>query len=307
MGDPVGSPTFVSNAYHPAVDYCRELAMHETLYGSAPEATRWIALEDNGRWGAKVPRESELPEPVKAWLLAQERPGTRVLLIRRAAARRGTARRLLLARTPAEPSERRLVELDLALDEVPTIDVDAQLDAATPTPSATLWLVCTHGARDRCCAKWGMPIVDALEQRGERVWQASHLGGHRFAPTFVALPQGLMWGRVAPEQLGTLVEALADGRVEVLTGLRGRSCWPPLAQAAEALLRGELPPLGLDALTLRAIVPLGEGRHRVEFGRRDQAELEHAIVVGHAEFAGSPASCGEAPAPRRVLVQLATT
>jgi hypothetical protein len=152
-----------------------------------------------------------------------------------------------------------------------------------------------------------MPIVDALEQRGASVWQASHLGGHRFAPTFVALPQGLMWGRVAPEQLDALVDALAEGRVTALAGLRGRCCWPPLAQAAEALLRSEQPELGLDALTLRAIVPLGEGRHRVEFGRRDRAELAHAIVVGHAEFAGSPASCGEPAEPRRVLVQLATT
>lgn len=288
------------------MDYCRELAADESLWGSAPEVTRWIALEDNGRWGAKVPRESELPDAIKAWLSTQERPGTRVLLIRRAAARRGATRRLLLARTPAEPSERRVLELDVELDALAGLEVDALLDAATPR-EASLWLVCTHGARDRCCAKWGMPIVDALERRGETVWQASHLGGHRFAPVVVALPQGLMWGRVAPEQTAALVDGLAEGRVEAAEQLRGRSCWPPLAQAAEALLRREQPELGLDALVLRTIEALGEDRHRVVFGRRERPELDHEVVVRKAEFAGSPGSCGEPSEPRRMLVQLATT
>lgn len=294
----------------PSPEYCRELALDEPLFGSAPEATRWIALEDNGRWGAKVPRESELPESVRAWLAAQERPGTRVVLIRRAVARRGPTRRLIVARTPSEPSERRLVELDVDLDQLARLDLDALLDAApihAPDQHAPLWLVCTHGARDRCCAKWGMPIVEALvERHGERVWQSSHLGGHRFAPTFVALPHGLMWGRLGVEPTLALADALGQGRVAGLAGLRGRSCWPPLAQAAEAMLRQVEPELELDALILAEIVALGDDRHRVEFALRG-SEARRSVELARETFAGSPASCGDAPEPRRVLVQLAMT
>ena len=50
-------------------------------------------------------------------------------------------------------------------------------------------LVCTHGARDACCGKFGygfyveMRGLAAVRGDGVRVWRTSHLGGHRFAPT----------------------------------------------------------------------------------------------------------------------------
>ena len=48
---------------------------------------------------------------------------------------------------------------------------------------SSLVLVCTHGSRDRCCGTLGGAIyAKAHKQAPEKVWQASHLGGHRFAP-----------------------------------------------------------------------------------------------------------------------------
>jgi hypothetical protein len=66
-----------------------------------------------------------------------------------------------------------------------------ELDDATPVevPSRDI-LVCTHGSRDRCCSRFGAPIyrqarrlVGELELENTRIWQASHIGGHRMAPT----------------------------------------------------------------------------------------------------------------------------
>ena len=95
-----------------------------------------------------------------------------------------------------------------------------------------LYLVCSHGRHDPCCGQRGRPVVASLAlNRPGRVWQASHLGGCRFAPTVLVLPLGLMYGRVPHTAAGALVDATEAG--EVLGELlRGRIGIPPAAQAA---------------------------------------------------------------------------
>ena len=58
-------------------------------------------------------------------------------------------------------------------------------------------LVCTNGRRDVCCAVRGRPVaLDAAALAPGRVWEASHTGGHRFAPTGVLLPHGATLARL---------------------------------------------------------------------------------------------------------------
>ena len=71
-------------------------------------------------------------------------------------------------------------------------------------------MVCTHGGRDACCGKFGYPFYRALRQRyasprNLRVWRSSHIGGHRFAPTLLDLPEGRYWGHLDPEATENLV------------------------------------------------------------------------------------------------------
>jgi hypothetical protein len=58
-------------------------------------------------------------------------------------------------------------------------------------------LVCTHGRRDVCCGSLGTDLALQLAARdataGVRFWRTSHTGGHRFAATFMVLPQGTGW------------------------------------------------------------------------------------------------------------------
>ena len=62
-------------------------------------------------------------------------------------------------------------------------------------------LVCTHGSRDPCCARFGAAIYQTLREANPsgrdgslRVWRTSHTGGHRFAATMIDLPEGRFWG-----------------------------------------------------------------------------------------------------------------
>jgi hypothetical protein len=73
-------------------------------------------------------------------------------------------------------------------------------------------LVCTHGSHDVCCGRFAYPIYEELRQgyaagsEGRlRVWRTSHMGGHRFAPNLIDLPEGRYWGRLGSENLENLV------------------------------------------------------------------------------------------------------
>ena len=74
-------------------------------------------------------------------------------------------------------------------------------------------LVCTHGTRDRCCATFGYPVYNRLRRAFERdpadasrVWRVSHIGGHRFAPTLIDLPDGRSWGHLDAEAVDRLAQ-----------------------------------------------------------------------------------------------------
>jgi hypothetical protein len=76
-------------------------------------------------------------------------------------------------------------------------------DCREPSTHIRDVLVCTHGTRDRCCGTFGYPVYNRLRRAFEsdptalsRIWRTSHLGGHRFAPTLVDLPDGRAWAHL---------------------------------------------------------------------------------------------------------------
>ena len=123
-----------------------------------------------------------------------------------------------------------------------------ELDAFRQPPAiARDLLVCTHGAVDACCAKFGYPMYRQLRHLADsapsptRVWRCTHFGGHRFAATLLDLPDGRYWGRLTPAHLSHLMQR--DVPVAELRGCyRGWSALPhPLQQVAEgdAFVRGD--------------------------------------------------------------------
>ena len=106
------------------------------------------------------------------------------------------------------------------------------------TMTDPIFLVCTNGKRDACCALRGRVLATALApDHAERTWECTHLGGHRFAGNLVCLPDGIVYGRVAPADGPRLADAYLAGRLDPAL-LRGRSAWPAPAQVAERELRG---------------------------------------------------------------------
>jgi hypothetical protein len=198
----------------------------EPIAGTAPTETELLLVEHAGSWGRKALAESRLSEAVRTHLAAL--PGVRVQLVRRHGGESGPGVRVFHARLAGDGFAVRTAVLPDA-DALLGLDVDRDL-AAYDSP---LWLVCTNGRRDRCCAEVGRPVAAALAARWpEATWETTHLGGHRFSGTLLALPSGHTLGRLDATSAVEACAALEGGDVPV--GLsRGRAGLPPADQVRE--------------------------------------------------------------------------
>lgn len=85
------------------------------------------------------------------------------------------------------------------------------LSALSPVDPVPEVLVCAHGSRDRCCGSLGTLLALELAADDDLVVRrASHLGGHRFAPTVLAFPAGLGLAHVDAGHVRTVLGRDAD-------------------------------------------------------------------------------------------------
>ncbi len=84
---------------------------------------------------------------------------------------------------------------------------DGAYDNITAQAASAEVLLCGHGQRDRCCGRDGARLWMEMASRwpGVRVRRCSHLGGHRFAPTGLTLPDGRAWAFLDPTTLDQIV------------------------------------------------------------------------------------------------------
>jgi hypothetical protein len=210
----------------------------ESLVGTASTVTAFLLVECPGPWGVEAVRDCRLPDEAKRWLQGVKAAGVRPLLVRGSGSG-GT--RVFLCRDG--------VLLSALLDgpaDLPGLDLDG--DRRLAAHGRPLFLVCTQGRHDACCAERGRPLVRAMAQAApDDTWEVSHIGGDRFAANVLVLPEALYYGRVPPESAGDLVAAHRRGEVD-LEHLRGRCSLPFTAQAAEIFLRRHLGVSAYDAV-----------------------------------------------------------
>ena len=266
---------------------CSVLAeeLGEDLAASAPKAGRFLLLEQPGPWtGRNAVTHSDLDEGIARALLARaDEAGLKVHLIRRSSRRAALERRSCFLADVA----RGWVERHELGDPAEVLELD--LTMRGERWDEPLYLACTHGRRDPCCARRGRPLARALRaHRPEQTWEIGHIGGHRFAATMLTFPHGLAFGRVPAARGPEIVSALEAGEI-VLEHLRGRAGEPWPVQAAEVLVRRERGLRALDALRVEGVegetvtLRLGDGeRLRVTVARRDDARAR-------------PISCGDEP------------
>ncbi|MEU6644415.1 sucrase ferredoxin [Saccharomonospora sp. NPDC046836] len=278
------------------------LAYEEPVFATAPEvATAWLLVEHPGPWPATGPPAGLAGEVLRVWEAAGH-AGVRRQWIRPTRRRRSSPVTVFTAgtRLGATWLERRVVDdlRDLAALDVATLGQGRPPGFGARTGERVV-LVCTHGRRDVCCARFGRPVADRLDHAlPGLVWEATHVGGHRFAANVVTFPDGVYHGGISPGDAGSLAEALLAGRV-VADRLRGRAGLPAPVQAADYYARirhgvyevdGVSPlrhnPVGTDG-TVRVELLLGAGTRCAVYVRPRKLMEGRATPCGGADPAGA--------------------
>jgi hypothetical protein len=152
-------------------------------------------------------------------------------------------------------------------------------------------LVCTHGTHDKCCGKYGRPFYqEACEITASfpnvRVWESSHFGGHRFAPTAIDFPEGRYYGFLNRYTFTSILERSGD--ISCLNQIyRGWSILPRPVQ----LLEKELALVhGWDWFDYKVA---GRILEKTEDGNQQMVELEYETPKGelrayHAKLVVDP-------------------
>lgn len=206
------------------------LAQGESLRGTAPRVDFWILLEYTEMWGRDPIKSNTLPTDVQLWInrtldsLREVGRFPRVQMIRgNRAPRPGYS--IYFAQS-GQLRHHTLHSYDAILD----LDIDQDIGDLV---ESNTYFVCTHGTRDLCCAKHGYRTWTVLNELSNgRAWQCSHLGGHRFAPNILVLPQARLYGRVHAE-CATNFFRIVEERKIATAHLRGRSEFLPEEQVRE--------------------------------------------------------------------------
>ena len=274
----------------PRSELCAELSLAngEALFATASRIDHWLLVEYRGIWTRDVLGGSGLSDPVKAHLREQldALPRSRLLFIRRPERRNAPRLALFLARSNGEGRRFFGLELD-SYDDLLSLDFAGALSGSGERVGEPLehplLVVCTHGKRDRCCAKFGQPLYDEVRVQVEQewVWQSTHVGGDRFAGNLVCLPEGLYFGRVTRPDVWALLDEYRAGRIQ-LEHYRGRSSHAFPVQAAERSVRLATGLTGIDEVRLLGWERARGGwRVRLLAGRDDEVhELDVAVESG---------------------------
>ena len=261
-------------------DFC--LAAGEPLLGTAAQVDVWLLLEYRPSWRPKALEDNELPASTRAWLdglvaaFGKRGRKARPQFIRQPEAER-TSVTMLVGSDGRLHEHRGASYADLERLDSASLDAAGAIALAEP-----YYFVCTNGQRDVCCARYGLPTYAKLREAvGNRVWQTTHVGGHRFAPNVLALPQGALYGRVVPEAVPQFLGAVEGGEL-ALGYLRGRTGYPPAAQVAETRLAEPGPRRLTAAEDLQATFETEAGHETIHV-ERSRTPLEVFASCGKAK------------------------
>tara|TARA_R100000322_G_scaffold156405_1_gene115881 strand:- start:112 stop:1053 length:942 start_codon:yes stop_codon:yes gene_type:complete len=214
----------------------------DPLAGTATHAARNLLISwPRSKWSRSLRKAKDMDEALAQQLDQLAADGRRVNLITR---RRWPAE---VHRVYLFPEARYFDIPRQKLGEFLTaLEADGDLSPWKGHPaSAPLMLCCTHGKKDKCCAKFGNAAYQALARTARQenmpveIWESSHLGGCRLAASVMVFPAMRKYGRMAPEQvLPFLRHEVAD--IPYLPCYRGHSLLTPAQQCAETAALGWL-------------------------------------------------------------------
>ncbi|MCX6421603.1 MAG: hypothetical protein NT180_04455 [Actinobacteria bacterium] len=197
------------------------------LAGTAPQAPAWLVVEQRIPWAARVLESERLDADLRS--LLGSLPAT-VLFARRQDAA-GPERYWYSAADGISGLVSGYVS-----ELVDVLNAGSPLATLASTlPADPVLFVCANAKRDVCCAIESKPLLAQLSERAD-VWQCTHIGGHRFAPTALLLPTAMVYGRLTAEIAVTALDFASRDEIETMQA-RGCSWLTSLEQIADIHVR----------------------------------------------------------------------
>ena len=265
--------------------YCSEECT-TGLAGTSDDVDVWLLIEYYKSWGSHFSRKEEIPVELVSWInktkerLSIDGWSSRAQLIR--GEKENIDNLTLFIAFDGKLLRLRINEY-AALEDLDLVSMLTRNNLfGGELIEEPVYFVCTNGERDICCAKFGLPVFQDLKKRyPERVWQTTHLGGHRFAPNVLVLPNGLLYGRVHIDEIDEFTQIVESRRI-AFQYLRGRSSYPKNIQAAEVFV-------GMDGLRLLDVKERGS-TIEVTF---DSSEGKKRVCIRREITSGVLSSCSD--------------
>ena len=282
----------------------------EPLAATASRVDRWLVVQHRGAWGPESVPTGRMSRAVASALArAAHAARARLILVRRPHGVAEGPGRWVFA-VDSRPGRERVLSRHVA-DDAELVGLLPPFDDDAPTPGWTavdgpLYLVCTHGRHDRCCALRGRPVARALaQQEPERTWECTHVGGDRFAANLVVLPDGLYLGRVEADEVVAVVAALSSGTLPA-GRVRGRSSLSLPAQAAQSFARDSSGRWGRADLAPVEQSTVGADTWRILLAGAGGPDLEVVVRYDREGDGEHTLTCGALDAKRAPLFRQVT-
>jgi hypothetical protein len=231
--------------------FCAEHARQTgvDIIGTASTHDCYIVIECAPPWTPYELESKGIPDDLRK--LGEEiendydRFQTRFLLIHNENLKQDNLTRLLIFRKPSKLAnayskhEFLLADIQEVAPLVKNYLMGNPIDELPVKTSTRDILICTHGSHDRCCSRFGSPLyhqaLKIVEERSLnhiRIWQASHIGGHRMAPTAIDFPEARYYGYLDSSSLTSILTRTGDIQ-DLTTVYRGWGMLPWAAQVVE--------------------------------------------------------------------------
>ncbi len=222
----------------------------EGLFGTVPLIDRLFLLEYNSPWSDHPIETNNLTFGVNQFLreCVDKKIFSRIFFIKNNSSRKDVINCFAVNSREVDPFTSHFTIN--TYDELPGINIEHYFEDTAERFEETVYLVCTNGKTDKCCAKFGLPVFKKLSIMEKNVWQCTHITGCRFAPNIVTTPYLHYYGHLSENDVPELIKDARLGLIYIAK-YRGRTCYSNQEQAAEYFLRNFLKEKRADSLVLK--------------------------------------------------------
>jgi hypothetical protein len=228
----------------------QSLLSHENLIGTVPLTKVYVLIEHKQPWANEALESKDITQELRLITEKYRKFAQFILISNQYTKQKDEVKVIFYIMNDNEQLQRDFTSYEAEFSNYEQIYeviknyfVNQQLPSTTRSTKNRNLLICTHGGFDRCCGKYGKPFYiksneilhNLSADEKVEIWESSHFGGHRFAPTMIDFPDGRYYGRLNEDIFTSIINRTGE-LTQTLSSYRGWSILPKVAQVVEKQL-----------------------------------------------------------------------